>query len=523
MPLSVPSHKTVVASSVSTLVSSIYTTSAPYTSHALVAVSTSTVPVNTLPLLSTGSSPTQPLAHSKLGPTSYITSSLHGSMQNHSSRQPDTLVASSTPPLPAKITNSPVECSSSSVVCEHSHIMHAVTEPSTVAVSKMEIAEHVSHLKTHFEGEQLSLSTDLPAPVVTKIESLTVKCIAESVPSFPTTSKHAVPHAEQPSHSTLLATEPTAILTSNKQMTESSANDIHVTLPPKPIIATTTHSLTQTISAAVTSTSTSSSAASSQLPANTSLPPTLKNDPIKSNLQQLPSTHFTITSTQPQSVLILSQEGSEPSLSQTETPLDLTDNDDDGNVGDKQASDNGTQNMNTGLVAPQERKDHDLVDSDRSDLESIDSLLPDNGLHLPIEHAQVLDQRPTDVQAKREHSPPKTKENSHRMGEREHAVLNRGKDEGTIPVGQGEGEVENPSDGSDSGSIPDVIPSLSPLPQHPQQKMHINETSSIMDGSSSSTESQAELRKTRDEDRGIQTPLLDSKPQDGADGTIILY
>lgn len=521
MPLSVPSHKTVVASGVTTLVSTTYTTSAPYTSHAPVAVSTSTVPVNSFPLLSTGSSPTQPLAQSKLGPTSYITSSLHGSMQSRSSQQPDTLVASSTPPLPAKITNSPVECSSSSAVCELSLTMHAVTEPSTVAASKMEIAEHVSHLKTHFEGKQLS-PTDLPAPVVTKIESLAVKCIAESVPSFPTTSKHSVPHAEQPSHSTLLATEPTAIhvLTSNKQMTDSSANDIHVTIPPKHTTATTTHSLTQTISAL-------SSVTSTQLPANTSLPPILRNDPINSNLQQQPSTQFSITSTQPQSVLILSQEGSEPSLSQTETPLDLTDDDyDDGKEGGKQACENGTQNMNTGLVAPQERKDRDLVDSDRSDLESIDSLLPDNGLHLPIEHAQVLDQRPTDAQAKRGHSSAKNKENSHRMGEsikREHAVLSRGKDEGIIPVAQGEGEVNNPSDGSDSASIPDVIPSLSPLPQHPQQKMDVNKTSVIMDGSSSSTESQAELCKTRDEDREVQTPLLDPKPHDGADGTIVLY
>lgn len=509
MPLS---HKAVVASVVTTHVSTTYTTSAP-----LQETRTSTTSHDPV---TTGSSPTQPLPRSKLGPTSCTTSHVPGSIQSHSSRQPDTLVVFSTPPLPAKITKNPVECSSSSLVCENSHTMHAVTEPSSVAVSKMEITEHVSSLKTHFEGEQLSLSTDLPAPVVTKRESLAMKGIAESVPSFPTTSKHAVLHAEQPSHSTLLATEPTAILTPNKQMTDSSPNAIHVTIPPKHITSptTTTHTLTQTVSAAVSSTSTSSS---TQLPANTSLPPTLRNDPINSNLQQQPSTHFSITSTQPQSVLILSQEGSEPSLSQTETPLDLTDDDDDGKEGGKQACNNGTQNMNTGLVVtPQERKNHDLVDSDRSDLESIDSLLPDNGL----QHAQVLDQRPTDVQAKGEHSSAKTKENSHRMGESiksEHAVLNRGKDEGTIPVPQGEGEVDNPSDGSDS--ISDMIPSLCPLPKQPQQKLHVNGTSVIMDGSRSSTESQAELCKTRDKDGGVQTPLLDPKPQDGADGTIVLY
>lgn len=445
MPLSVPPHKTVVVSGVTTLVSTTYTTSAPFqgtymsnTSQVPVTASMSTVPVSTLPSFSIGNSPTQPLPRSKLGINSSTTSSLHGSMQSHSSsRQPDTLATGSAPPLPAK---SPVERSSSSVVCEHSHTMHVATEPSTVAVSKMELAEHMSHLKSHLEGEQLHPSTDLSTPVNTNREPLAMKCTAERVPPFPTTSKHAVIHSEQ-SHSTLPATEPTTILTSNKEMT------IHATSPPP----TTTQTLTETINVAVTSTTTSSLVASTQLPGNTLLPPTLRKDVINSNLQQQ---HFSITSTQPRSVLILSQEGSEPSLSSTETPLDLTDDDDNGKEGSKEACNNGIQNMNTGPVAPQERKDHDPVDSDHSDSElhvvqSIDSLLPDNGLHLPIEHAQVVDQTPPDVQAKREQSLVKTKETSRRMGEsisREHAMSNRSKDQETVPVVQGEGEVDNPSD-----------------------------------------------------------------------------
>lgn len=244
------------------------------------------------------------------------------------------------------------------------------------------------------------------------------------------------------------------------------------------------------------------------------------------------------TSTQPQSVLILSQEGSEPSLSLTETALDHTED------GSCRQSCNGAKNTNAGLEDPLKGKDQVLTACSEDSfllVQSGSSQSPDYCPPLPTEHAQVLDetrQTPDDLQAvRRSSTETKNSQEDDGMGEnmtgsgREHEMT--GGTEGICsyvsdveyPVIQSEGNASDLSDESESGSIADVPLPLSPPPQRPQQKRNGTVSNVIIDSASSSTESQAELRiargKPAESGHGVQATklALDPQPHDQADGT----
>ena len=480
------------------------------------------------------------------------------SVLSHSGRQPDSLIPASTSlaMCTTRVRHSIPELSTSltnSCPFGDSHTMHASTKPSTVhiAVSKQELVGHESQSETGFGGK--GDLCPVPPQVLNSREThalLAGTCTsAEETPAFLSVSAHTC--IEQPSQSTALVAAPLITthphsMSIDKQVTSVAASTAlptaRTTIPPTTIPV---HTMSQPITHTTTSATTVilsdvlSPPSPSLLPVASVSPPALKFDAVSSNPQASDSPPVTTNSAQPQqSILILSQEDSEPSLSLT-PPLD----DEDGVARLWSGSSGGVDGCTSGLGAPLARgKDSSVspegfvVDSDHT------SQLLHSAPTLHAEPAPVADEGPDDLEVAVGQSPTdgKSSQSDDGMGEemvcsgRESVVLdNRRKNEGVTssvcdfegPVVKG--EIDSLS-GSEDSSVADVPLPLSLRPQqHPQQKLNETFASSNnnIDRDSSTSNSEAALHGDVSAlgDQGTQAVSSNPQHQDGMYSSIMHF